>query len=508
MTSLKTVLLGSAAGILAVGAAQAADLPVKKAAAAVQYVETCPVYGAGFYKLPGTDICIRHFGSVKFNFSFQNGRDFYDERDRLRIDANVANTTGWQWTIRPGWDFRSPTEFGTLRTVVQLRVDQRNGVHQDDDPVLTGAMRTTNLVHRGYIEWAGFLIGRASSQFIYWDQDDVVTAIGGDPKTTAMQFTYVWNIGNGLKFTIGAEDSTPWQAGDAFRDLTGGDCGGGGNCGGLSVDGTPTTGPQRWKYDFVASLSTEQSWGNAKISGIMHNITATSHRNCVTNDVNVIDADTGLPVEVTTTCNPADPPDFPDREGAIRGSKWGWAGLAGITFNLPMLGAKDQLLLQGTICNGAIAACGINGGAENNLTSFERNGQYIEGLQRNDVDAYAFQDGSTFRFERTKAWSIAGQLRHYWSPLWRSNLMASYSKINVPKRVENLAVDDGGQGDASRWDVGANLIWGQSRKTAEIGIEAAYKKVNREDQPGREVDDGGKRDPSGWSVSAFISRAW
>ena len=67
MTSLKTVLLGSAAGLLAAGAAQAADLPVKKAAAAVQYVEVCPVYGSGFYKLPGTDICIRHFGYVKFD---------------------------------------------------------------------------------------------------------------------------------------------------------------------------------------------------------------------------------------------------------------------------------------------------------------------------------------------------------------------------------------------------------------------------------------------------------
>ncbi len=74
MTSLKTVLLGSAAGLLAVGVAQAADLPVKKAAAAVQYVEVCPVYGSGFYKLPGTDICIRHFGSMKFNFAFQDER--------------------------------------------------------------------------------------------------------------------------------------------------------------------------------------------------------------------------------------------------------------------------------------------------------------------------------------------------------------------------------------------------------------------------------------------------
>ena len=60
-----------------------------------------------------------------------------------------------------------------------MRVDQRNGVHENDDPVLTGTMRVSNIIHRGYIEWAGFLIGRAGSQFVYWDQDDVVTAIGG-----------------------------------------------------------------------------------------------------------------------------------------------------------------------------------------------------------------------------------------------------------------------------------------------------------------------------------------
>src|SRR4029078_1505494 len=75
MTSLKTVLLGSAAAIVATGAAQAADLPVKKAAAAVQYVETCPGYGAGFYRLPCTDICIRQFGSMKFNCACQDARD-------------------------------------------------------------------------------------------------------------------------------------------------------------------------------------------------------------------------------------------------------------------------------------------------------------------------------------------------------------------------------------------------------------------------------------------------
>src|SRR3954464_13145949 len=105
MTSLKSVLLGSAAAIVATGAAQAADLPVKKAAAAVQYVETCPVYGAGFYRLPGTDICVRHFGSMKFNFAFQDARDaiFWpadpSSPSSSPAQAGASNTIGWQWTI-------------------------------------------------------------------------------------------------------------------------------------------------------------------------------------------------------------------------------------------------------------------------------------------------------------------------------------------------------------------------------------------------------------------------
>ncbi len=120
-------------------------------------------------------------------------------------------------------------------------------------------MRTTNLIHRGYIEWAGFIIGRASSQFIYWDQDDVVTAIGGDPKTTAMQATYVFSAPGGLKATIGLEDSSAWQSGfDSLIDLTTA------VPGGVNPDG-----PQRL-YDIIASVSTEQAWGNAKLSGAIH----------------------------------------------------------------------------------------------------------------------------------------------------------------------------------------------------------------------------------------------
>ena len=57
MKLVKVLLVGLAAGLIAVGAAQAADLPVK--AKAVEYVRICNLYGAGFYYIPGTDTCIK-----------------------------------------------------------------------------------------------------------------------------------------------------------------------------------------------------------------------------------------------------------------------------------------------------------------------------------------------------------------------------------------------------------------------------------------------------------------
>ena len=57
MNTVKTLLLGTAAGLVAVAGAQAADMPVK--AAPVQYVKICSLYGDGFYYIPGTDTCLK-----------------------------------------------------------------------------------------------------------------------------------------------------------------------------------------------------------------------------------------------------------------------------------------------------------------------------------------------------------------------------------------------------------------------------------------------------------------
>jgi hypothetical protein len=74
MNMIKSLVLGSAAGLIAMSGAQAADLPVK--AKAVEYVRICSLYGAGFFYIPGTDTCIKLGG--------YRARRHHVQRRRLR----------------------------------------------------------------------------------------------------------------------------------------------------------------------------------------------------------------------------------------------------------------------------------------------------------------------------------------------------------------------------------------------------------------------------------------
>ena len=72
MTLIKSILLGSAAGIVAVAGAQAADLPTKKAAPVAQYVKICNVGGITGWTLPGTDTCVKLSGYITAQFEGGN----------------------------------------------------------------------------------------------------------------------------------------------------------------------------------------------------------------------------------------------------------------------------------------------------------------------------------------------------------------------------------------------------------------------------------------------------
>src|SRR3989442_4329286 len=111
MKKVKSLLLGSAAGIVAVAGAQAADLPVK--AKPVEYVKICSLYGDGFYYIPGTDTCLKLGGDLRVQAGYNAGgggvpvssgaaeaAQAPDARD-LTNDINFRTPAALSWDVRP-----------------------------------------------------------------------------------------------------------------------------------------------------------------------------------------------------------------------------------------------------------------------------------------------------------------------------------------------------------------------------------------------------------------------
>src|SRR5712672_1981249 len=118
MKMVTSLILGSAAGLLAMGGAQAADLPVK--AKAVEYVRICSLYGAGFWYIPGTDTCIKLGGYLRVDTTFNGG--IYDQPawsgdlgQSNRYMDNFASRSRMALTV----DTRTATEYGVVRTFGQ-----------------------------------------------------------------------------------------------------------------------------------------------------------------------------------------------------------------------------------------------------------------------------------------------------------------------------------------------------------------------------------------------------
>ena len=71
MKMVKSAFLASAAGLVAMSGAQAADLPVK--AKPVEYVKVCSLYGPGFFYIPGTDTCLKVGGYLRADHVYGDG---------------------------------------------------------------------------------------------------------------------------------------------------------------------------------------------------------------------------------------------------------------------------------------------------------------------------------------------------------------------------------------------------------------------------------------------------
>ena len=170
--NIKSLLLGSAAALVAVSGARAADAVVIAEPEPMEYVRICDTYGAGFYYIPGTETCLKVSGYVRYDigvgYTRLRGRlDKGDDFDDDDYDVNDTYDKRARFALRV--DARSETELGTLRatprsTSTTTPVARSTTVDDFDGHYATRRDSLWHLNH-AYIELGGFRIGKTDSLF-------------------------------------------------------------------------------------------------------------------------------------------------------------------------------------------------------------------------------------------------------------------------------------------------------------------------------------------------------
>ena len=135
---VKSLLLGSAAGLVAVAGAQAADLPVK--AKPVQYVKICSLYGVGFYYIPGTDMCIKIGGWVRAEYGWGQNGNFAWGWANANVNNRTTNNSDFRARGYITADARNQTEYGTVRGYIAVGVSENE--HGGDVAASNNSVRT------------------------------------------------------------------------------------------------------------------------------------------------------------------------------------------------------------------------------------------------------------------------------------------------------------------------------------------------------------------------------
>ncbi len=452
MGLVKGILLGTGAALLTVAGAQAADLPERKAAP-VEYVRVCDAYGAGFFYLPGTDTCLKVGGYVRVDTDYRPVRN-----NTIRILGTTANggvvgqpyfgnniydnsTSSFYARGAVSLDARTQSPWGTVQTFMRLRQEGGSGVMQ--------RISTQPSLEAAYIRFAGFTIGQAAQPFAFMSSWAYNTHYWTGWPNGVRQLAYTFTFGGGFSATLAATDAQGYNGvapGPSCSQLTGA-------CTGI-------TAPNRFERNgivWVGNVRYDQSWGSAQIMGAFQHGGVTA----------------GGFIEPWIYGTPA-PYTGVYSTGSVLGGNTenGYALGAGVAINLPMIAGGDRLEVS------AVWADRIA-----NLLA-------DQGLNSPSVAAYITNPlgGPGVNFSNGSGYSLGAQFRHYWTPMFRSQIYASYTQRKLHSESDGLpifstgypnytvaaGIGTGGKGTA--WSLGHAFIWSPVANF-DIGLELNYLKA-------------------------------
>ena len=415
MNPIRSIILTSAASLLALSGAQAADLPVK--AKAVEYVRICSLYGAGFFYIPGTDTCIKIGGYLRVDTTFNGSahgtpawnsdlgqqnryRDYFVSRSRMAL------------TI----DTRTATEYGVVRTFGQGDFQFNNfggGTNNPASITFPGSLANVlNIPGGGYvaveylfIQFAGFTFGKSSSAYSTpWNgfPGNISTSLlgGNNTDTGVNNIQYTAEFGNGVSASIGLDDPTVWDR-TVVNNLSIPGAIGANGTGSNAYAGTHAP-------EVVGRIRVDQAWGLFQVSAAAHEVSGS---------YNTLDAG-------------ANPNNLSEISGHPE-TKWGGAVMAGLNIKNIPTGAGDDIKVDASYAKGATKYVIATGGTSPSFAMFGGSGFAYQSVGFGATTDGVYMPGAlgTDGIALTSAWGIRGAFNHNWDPYWSSSLFGSYSSV-------------------------------------------------------------------------------
>jgi hypothetical protein len=430
MKTIKSLVLGSAAGLLAMSGAQAADLPVK--AKAVEYVKVCSLYGAGFFYIPGSDTCIKLGGYLRVDTSFNSSgtqdapaytgdsgqgnryRDYFSTRARMALTV----------------DTRTATEYGVVRTFGQgdFQFDTL-GSSTANPSVLTAPGVNASLlstagggyvaVEYAFIQFAGFTFGKSASAYATpwhgYPGNNTSYLLGGhDTVTGVNNIQYTAQFGNGVSGTIGLDDPTVYNRTSVYNLSTG-----------LNATGTTASAyAGTHAPDIVGNIRIDQAWGLFQLSAAAHEVSGS---------YNTLTATTAAPNALSEISG------HPD-------TKWGGSVMAALQIKNIPTGAGDDIKIDASYAKGDTKNVISTSGPSPSFAMYSGSGigayQSI-GFGATTDAVYLPGAAGTGGLKLTEAYGVRGAFNHNWDPYWSTSLFGSYSAVRYNGAVGDLTTAKG-----------------------------------------------------------------
>jgi hypothetical protein len=466
-------------------------MPVK--AKPVEYVKICTLYGAGFYYLPGTDICVKWGAYIRSQWYFNAGAaptngpfiGVSGQNSRLLNSPNdLVHRTRAIYSL----DARTQTEYGTLRGYVTI------GYTHETPGNIVGGQGPTLYATRAFLQFAGFTLGKASSFFDIWSVP--ATSYFAIPSSATgdggvMLAAYTFQFGNGFSATIAAEDP---RGAVVHNTTTFNDIGiAGADVAGWIVGSVPAQNHIQMRYpDFVANLRVDQAWGSFQVMGAVHDNSGAYWLSPGEFGCPPLPLNTGT-LTGSITCG------HPDDE-------LGWAVGVGGIFRIPMPGGlTDVASFQVNYAEGATryVVTTQSGGA--GLNYFGGNtplagtsgslgvGWWTDGIFANPGSLPGY-DGSV---QNTIAWGVNASWDHRWTPNLKTSIYGfwvsmEYNTTATALICQSLGIRAGGpfintaagtfsaptncDPDFRWWGVGSRTQWNIT-PSFYVGFDVIYQRL-------------------------------